>query len=222
MSPLASPVLASTSTKIGTSISTPLVVPSPRRTTGDWAKPMTATSVTVSPGSLASGAPLRHRLPSSLVASLLTPQSRRRRAPPAPSRCLLVRSPPGRLRGTAFPRRSSLRSSLLSPGGAAPLRLPHGAGRPLQVVGVALVGRVRLAGGVEVVDVLRRRAPLVPGLPERPDPHAHPDLARFAAQDQVLERDVGAVEKYRGGHVGRGDPLPGIRDINHTERRDGT
>src|SRR5262249_35291719 len=116
MSPLASPVLASTSAKIGTSISTPLVVPAPPRTTGDWAKPMTATSLTVSPGSLASGA---------------------------------------------------------------------GAGRPLQVVGEALVGRVRLAGGVEVVDVLRRRAPLVAGLPERPDPHAHPDLARLAAQDQV-------------------------------------
>ena len=48
MSALASPVLASTSAKIGTSISTPLVVPSPYRTQGDWAKPMTATSVTVS------------------------------------------------------------------------------------------------------------------------------------------------------------------------------
>src|SRR5215470_6965703 len=39
----------------------------------------------VLPGSLASGAPLRHRLPSSLVASLLAPQSRRRRAPSARS-----------------------------------------------------------------------------------------------------------------------------------------
>ena len=42
----------STLAKIGTSISTPLVVPSPWRTVGAWAKPMTATSVTVSPGSV--------------------------------------------------------------------------------------------------------------------------------------------------------------------------
>src|SRR5260370_9521539 len=102
MSHVASPVLASTSAKIGTSISTPLVVVSPWRTTGDWAKPITATSVTVLPS--------RATLPS------------------------------------------------------------------LQVVGVGLVRRVRLAGGEEVVDVLQGRAPLVAGLPERPDPrtHTHP------------------------------------------------
>src|SRR5258708_19935390 len=106
MSPLASPVLASTSAKIGTSISTPLVVVSPWRTTGDWAKPITATSVTVLPS--------RATLPS------------------------------------------------------------------LQVVGVGLVRRVRLAGGEEVVDVLQRRAPLVTGLPEPPAPHPPPPLPPLA------------------------------------------
>src|SRR5258708_6411876 len=142
MSPLASPVLASTSAKIGTSISTPLVVVSPWRTTGDWAKPMTATSVTA--------------------------------------------------------------------------RWP-----PSQVMGVGLVRRVRLAGGEEVIDVLRRGPPLVARFPERPDPHAHPDLARVTAQDQVLERDVRAVEQYRGGHVRRRHPLPGIRHIHYAERGHG-
>ena len=49
MSSLASPVAASTSPKIGTSISTPLVVLSPWRTHGDWANPTTATPVTGPP-----------------------------------------------------------------------------------------------------------------------------------------------------------------------------
>src|SRR5262249_38609500 len=109
MSSLASPVSASTRWKTGTSISTPLVVPSPWRTQGDWAKPTTATS-------------------------------------------------------------------------------------PLEVVGIGLIRRVRLAGGTEVVDVLHGRAPLIAGPPGRGHPHAHPHLARLAAQNQVLERDVGPVE----------------------------
>src|SRR5215469_12170369 len=54
------------------------------------AAPRPIGSLTVSPGSLASGAPLRRRLPSSLVAALLAPQSRRRRAPSARSRPLQV------------------------------------------------------------------------------------------------------------------------------------
>src|SRR5215472_15949694 len=125
MSSLASPVAASTSPKTGTSISTPLVVPSPWRTHGDWAKPTTATPV------------------------------------------------PG----------------------------------PLEVVGIGLIRRVRLPGGAEMVDVLHRRAPLVAGLPDRGHPQAHPDLARVAAQDQVLERDVGPVEDDRRRDIRRGHPL---------------
>src|ERR1700746_2869854 len=117
MSPLTSPVDRITSAKTGTSISTPLVVPSPRRTTGDWAKPTTAPS--------------------------------------------------------SFTTLASWWVAVL-----------------LQVVGVGFVGRVGLAGGTEVVDVLHRRAPFRAGLPGRPHPHAHPDLGRVTAQDQVLERDV--------------------------------
>jgi hypothetical protein len=44
MSFLDNPVRANTSEKIGTSISTPLVVPSVARTLGAWAKPTIATS----------------------------------------------------------------------------------------------------------------------------------------------------------------------------------
>src|SRR5215470_1775068 len=117
MSSLASLVAASTSPKIGTSISTPLVVPSPWRTHGDWANPTTAT-----------------------------------------------------------------------PAGAPPVTGPP-------------------AGGAEVVDVLYRRAPLVAGLPDRGHPHAHPGLARVAAQDQMLERDVGPVQHDGRRHVWGGHPL---------------
>src|SRR5262245_8791926 len=131
MSSLASPVAASTCRKTGTSISTPLVVPSPWRTHGDWAKPTTATS---------------------------------------------------------------------------------------EVVGIGLIRRVRLPGGAEVVNVLHRGAPLVAGLPGRGHPHAHPDLARLAAEDQVLERDVGPVQHDGRRDVGRGHPLAPERDVDHAER----
>src|SRR5262249_31189890 len=139
MSSLASPVAASTSPKIGTSISTPLVVPSPWRTHGDCAKPTTATAV------------------------------------------------PG----------------------------------PLEVVRIRLIRRVRLAGGAEMVDVRHRRAPLVAGPPDRGHPHAHPDLAGLAAQDQVLERDVGPVEHDRRRDVRRGYPLAPERHVDHAERGHG-
>src|SRR5215471_2668070 len=136
MSCLASPVAASTWWKIGTSISTPLVVPSPRRSMGDWAKPTTATSVT----------------------------------------------------------------------------------GLLQVMGIGLKRCVRLAGGLEAFDVLRGGSPLLTRFPDRLDPHAHPHLARIAAQDQVLERDVGAVEQYRRRHIRRRHPLPAERHVDHAER----
>src|ERR1700733_7118942 len=101
-----SPVCSSTWPKIGTSISTPLVVPSVRRTLGASAKPMTATSVTE---------------------------------------------------------------------------------RPSQVVGEGVVRGARLPGRLEVADVLGGGPPLLPRLPHRAHPHAHPDIGRLAAQDQVLE-----------------------------------
>src|SRR5579871_1516565 len=114
MSLLLSPVASNTSWKIGTSISTPLVVAGECRSLGACAKPITATSVTV-------------------------------------QRLLL------------------------------------------EVVGVGLVGSVGFPGRLEVVDVPHRGLPFLARLPDRLDPHAHPDLVRGAAQDQVLERDVGAV-----------------------------
>src|SRR5215469_13215277 len=113
MSPLVSPVWANTSRKIGTSISTPFVVPEVWRTFGASANATTATS---------------------------------------------------RIRS-----------------------------RSSKVARVGIVGRVGLAGRLEVVDVLRGSAPLPGRLPHGPDPHAHPDVFRRTAEDQVLERDVGAV-----------------------------
>src|SRR5437763_7202524 len=108
MSRLDSPVRAKTSAKIGTSISTPLVVPWVSRTFGACAKPAIATS--------------------------------------------------------------GIKTS--------------------QVVGVGFEIRVRLAGRLEVADVLQRRPPLLARLPRSPHPHAHPDLGGVAAEHEVLERDV--------------------------------
>src|SRR5215471_19101010 len=139
MSCLASPVAASTWWKIGTSISTPLVVPSPRRSMGDWAKPTTATSVT---------------------------------APPR-----LSRGPP--------PAIAECDGHLVHHCGGV-----HG-DRHSEVMGIGLIRCVRLAGGLEAFDVLRGGSPLLTRFPDRLDPHTHPHLARIAAQDQVLERDVG-------------------------------
>src|SRR4051812_37349648 len=56
-----------------------------------------------------------------------------------------------------------------------------------QVLGVGLVRRVFLAGGLEVLDVLDRGAPLVARPPYRFHAHAHPHLAGVAAEDQVQE-----------------------------------
>src|SRR3954451_4366159 len=131
MSCLDRPVFSNTSEKIGTSISTPLVVPAVSRTLGAFAKPAIATS--------------------------------------------------------------GIRTS--------------------QVVGEGFVGRVRLAGRLEVADVLQRRPPLVAGFPGRAHAHAHLDVLRVAAEDEVEERDVGAVGQDVRGDVrglaarggGRGD-----------------
>src|SRR6266853_99398 len=54
-----------------------------------------------------------------------------------------------------------------------------------QVVGERVVGCVRLAGRLEVVDVVRPGRPLLARLPYRPHPHPHPDVLRRAAEDQV-------------------------------------
>src|SRR5277367_4478526 len=139
MSSLTRRVLASTCWKMGTSISTPLVVLSLRRTHGDWAKPMTATSVTSAP---------------------------------------------------SFP-------------------VPSSTGCPSQMVGVVLVGRVWFAGRTEMADVLRCRPPLVRWSPDGGHPHPHPHLGWLAAQDQMLERDVGAVDQHGRRHVRRLHLLPG-------------
>src|SRR3954466_6070819 len=112
MSFLDSPVWAKTSAKIGTSISTPLVVPGVSRTLGACAKPAIATS--------------------------------------------------------------GIRTS--------------------QVVGEGFVSRVRLTGRLEVADVLQRRPPLLARLPRGTHAHAHLDVFGVAAQDEVEEGDVGAVE----------------------------
>src|SRR5438552_3205228 len=70
-----------------------------------------------------------------------------------------------------------------------------------EVLGVGVVRRVFLAGGPEVLDVLDRGAPLVARPPYGFDPHPHAHLAGVAAEDQVQERDVGAVEQHVGRHV---------------------
>src|ERR1039457_418527 len=57
-----------------------------------------------------------------------------------------------------------------------------------QVAGEGVVGRIRLAGRLEVVDVVRPGVPFLARLPDRPDPHPHPDVRRRAAEDQVLDR----------------------------------
>src|SRR5215470_12708922 len=64
-----------------------------------------------------------------------------------------------------------------------------------QVVGVGVVGRVGLASRFEVVDVVRPDVPLLARLPHRPDPRAHPHLVGRAAEDQMLEGDVRAVDQ---------------------------
>src|SRR5215470_7060120 len=67
-----------------------------------------------------------------------------------------------------------------------------------QVMGVGVVGCVGLPGRLEVVDIVRTGVPLLARLPHSPDPHAHPDLVGRAAEDQVLEGDVGAIDQDRG------------------------
>src|ERR1700742_5207489 len=126
--------------KQGISISTPLVVPSVRRTCGAWANPTTATSRKV----------------------------------------------------TSF---------------------------PLQVVFVGVVVGVGFAGRLEVFYSVDAQAPLVAGLPDGLDPHAHPPLGRVALLNQMQERDIGAVEQHVGRDVRRLDPLAGERDVDDRERR---
>src|SRR3954467_5212334 len=125
MSCLDRPVLANTSAKIGTSISTPLVVPGVSRTLGAFAKPAIATS--------------------------------------------------------------GIRTS--------------------QVVGEGFVSRVGLAGRLEVADVLQRRPPPLARLPRGAHAHAHLDVFGGAAEDEVQEGDVGAVEQDVRGDVRRLEPL---------------
>src|SRR3954447_14553228 len=62
-----------------------------------------------------------------------------------------------------------------------------------EVLLVGVVVSVGLAGRTEVPDVLDRGAPLLAGLPDRLDAHAHPHVGGVALEDQVQERDVGAV-----------------------------
>src|ERR1022692_890244 len=155
MSLLVSPVAWKTSWKIGTSISTPLVVLSLCRSFGAWAKPITATSVIWATGE---------------------------------------RPPPGRRR---FHPALDL---------------------PSEVMDVGVVRGIRLAGRPEVLDVFRCGAPLLAGLPDRLDSHAHPHLGRLAAQDQVRKRDVRAVDQNRGRDVGRSDLLPAERHVLDAER----
>src|SRR5512145_3429095 len=76
-----------------------------------------------------------------------------------------------------------------------------------QVGGERVVRRVGLAGRAEVVDVLHRRRPLLAGLPHSLHAHAHPDLVRLAAEDEVEEGDVGALEQDVRRDVGRLDAL---------------
>src|SRR4051794_24794784 len=113
MSCLDRPVLANTSEKIGTSISTPLVVPAVSRTLGAFAKPAIATS--------------------------------------------------------------GIRTS--------------------QVVGEGFVGRVRLAGRLEVADVLQRRPPFVAGFPGRA--HAHAILTSCASQPRTRWRNAMSAPSSR-------------------------
>src|SRR3954447_22238318 len=143
MSPLLSPSPERTSAKIGTNISTPLVVPSERRTWGDCANPTTATS----------------RI------------SRPRCARPAP---------PVRAFGSLGTRRS-------------------------QVLLEGVVVGVRLGGGPEMRDVLQAGDPFLAGFPDGLDPHPHPDVLGRAVEDEVEERDVGAVEQDVGADVRRRD-----------------
>src|SRR3954462_1478679 len=135
MSCLDNPVLAKTSAKIGTSISTPFVVPSVSRTFGAFAKPAIATS--------------------------------------------------------------GIRTS--------------------QVVGEGFVGRVRLAGRLEVADVLQRRPPLFAGFPGGAHAQAHPDVLGVAAEHEVEEGDVGAVEQDVRGDVRRLEALAEERDVDDAE-----
>src|SRR5258708_20767680 len=88
-----------------------------------------------------------------------------------------------------------------------------------QVVSVGVVARVWLPARLEVVDVVRPRAPLLPRLPHPPAPHAHPDLVGRAAEDQVLEGDVRAVDHDRRLHVRRGHPLTLEGDVHHADLR---
>src|SRR5712691_11934395 len=139
MSSLLSPVASNTSWKVGTSISTPLVVAGECRSLGACAKPITATSVTIS-------------------------------------------------------------DSLL------------------QMMGVGLIGSVGFTGRLEMIDVPHRGLPLLARLPHGLDPHAHPDFLRSAAEDQMLEGDIGPVDQHRGGHVGHLHLLTVERHVHHAER----
>src|ERR1700728_2096864 len=132
MSVCSSPSSSYSVWKHGINISTPLVVPSVRRTCGAWANPTTATSRSV--------------------------------------------------------------TSL-----------------PLKVMLVGVVIGVGFAGRLEVFDVVDAQAPLVAGLPDSFDPHAHPHLGRVDLLNQMQKRDIGAVEQHVSGNVGRLDPLPGER-----------
>src|SRR5690242_16147360 len=71
-----------------------------------------------------------------------------------------------------------------------------------QVVLVGVEVRVRLSGRFEVADVLQGEGALLFRLPDRFDPHAHPDIADVRSEDQVQEGDVGAVEKDVGRYIG--------------------
>jgi predicted ATPase/class 3 adenylate cyclase len=84
----------------------------------------------------------------------------------------------------------------------------------LQPAGVRLVGGVRLAGRLEVVDAGPLAAPV------RLHPQAHPHLVHVAVGDEVLERDVGPVEEHGRRDVGRGEFLSGIWHVHDAERGD--
>src|SRR4051794_27922998 len=86
------------------------------------------------------------------------------------------------------------------------------------VVLVVVVRRVRLTGRPEVLDVAEVGLALALLDPDRLDPHAEPDLVRFALLDEEHGRDVSTVQPDPGRHVRRHEARAG--HTGDAERRD--